>query len=128
MKKYTLKTKEKNQFIDITHFVRQYIEDFKILNSKLIVFIPHTTAAVTINENADPDVLHDLLLSVDKFFPKLEAYKHLEGNSPSHFRSSIFGCTQELIVYEGKLILGTWQSIFFCEFDGPRTRNFIISV
>ena len=88
---------------------------------------PHTTAAVTINENADPDVLHDLRLAMAALVPKLP-YRHGEGNSPAHLKSSLFGCSQLVPIVGGKLALGTWQGIYFCEFDGPRRRNFQVVV
>jgi len=127
IREIALKTGSKVEFTDISVYIRDFIISEGITDGRITIFIPHTTAAVTINENADSDVLHDLLMALDKAAPALPGFQHREGNSDAHFRSSLFGCSQELLVYEGKLILGTWQSVYFCEFDGPRQRKFIIS-
>jgi secondary thiamine-phosphate synthase enzyme len=92
------------------------------------VFCPHTTAAITINENADPDVVRDLLLGLDKAFPDRAEFRHSEGNSSAHLKSSCVGASECVLVESGQLVLGTWQSVYFCEFDGPRTRSFIVKV
>ena len=93
-----------------------------------IVFIPHTTAAVTINENADPSVIEDMAMAMNKIVPFEDRYRHLEGNSPAHIKSSLVGCSQTVFVESGKLVLGTWQGIFFCEFDGPRSRKVHVKI
>jgi secondary thiamine-phosphate synthase enzyme len=90
------------------------------------VFVPHTTAAVTINENADPDVVHDILSTLSKLVPYKDNYRHIEGNSDAHVKASLMGNTATVIVSNGDLVLGTWQSLFFCEFDGPRRRRLMI--
>ena len=92
------------------------------------VYTPHTTAGVTINENADPDVVRDLLKEIDTVIPFEDAYRHAEGNSAAHIKSSLVGCDQTVPIEEGRLVLGTWQSIFFCEFDGPRQRKVIVQI
>jgi secondary thiamine-phosphate synthase enzyme len=92
------------------------------------VFVPHTTAAVTINENADPSVIQDIVMELNKIVPFEDRYRHLEGNSQAHIKSSLVGCSQVVFVESGKLVLGTWQGIFFCEFDGPRTRKVFVRI
>ena len=122
MYQYSLETPQEG-FVDITGQVQKAVCDSGINEGTALVFVPHTTAAVTINENADPDVLHDLRLALTELTPKLP-YRHGEGNSPAHLKSSLFGCSQLVPIVNGKLALGTWQGIYFCEFDGPRRRNF----
>ena len=128
IKKIAVRTIKHEQLIDITSEIRQFVKDSNILEGRVTVFIPHTTAAVTINENADPDVQHDLILALNRISPDLPEFKHMEGNSDAHTKSSIVGCSQDIIIDEGKLLLGTWQGIYFCEFDGPRTRTAIIRI
>ena len=126
MYQYSLETPQEG-FVDITGQVQKAVHDSGINEGTALVFVPHTTAAVTINENADPDVLHDLRLALTELTPKLP-YRHGEGNSPAHLKSSLFGCNQLVPIVNGKLALGTWQGIYFCEFDGPRRRNFQVVV
>jgi secondary thiamine-phosphate synthase enzyme len=126
MYQYSLETPQEG-FVDITGQVQKAVCDSGINEGTALVFVPHTTAAVTINENADPDVLHDLRLALTELTPKLP-YRHGEGNSPAHLKSSLFGCSQLVPIVNGKLALGTWQGIYFCEFDGPRRRNFQVVV
>ena len=126
MYQYSLETPQEG-FVDITGQVQKAVHDSGINEGTALVFVPHTTAAVTINENADPDVLHDLRLALTELTPKL-SYRHGEGNSPAHLKSSLFGCSQVVPIVNGKLALGTWQGIYFCEFDGPRRRNFQVVV
>ena len=126
MYQYSLGTPQEG-FVDITGQVQKAVCDSGINEGTALVFVPHTTAAVTINENADPDVLHDLRLALTELTPKLP-YRHGEGNSPAHLKSSLFGCSQLVPIVNGKLALGTWQGIYFCEFDGPRRRNFQVVV
>ena len=92
------------------------------------VFTPHTTAAITINENADPDVPKDIIMKLDKIIPLNDNYRHIEGNSAAHIKSSLVGASEMVIIENGNLVLGTWQSIFFCEFDGPRTRKVLVKL
>ncbi len=128
IKKISVRTIKHEQLIDITSEIRQFVTESNILEGKVTVFIPHTTAAVTINENADPDVQHDLILALNRISPDLPEFRHMEGNSDAHTKSSIIGCSQDIIINEGKLLLGTWQGIYFCEFDGPRIRTAIIRI
>jgi secondary thiamine-phosphate synthase enzyme len=97
-------------------------------NGICILFVPHTTAAVTINENADPSVAQDMIMALNKIVPFQDQYRHMEGNSPAHVKASLVGCSQVVIVQSGKLVLGTWQGVFFCEFDGPRNREVHVKV
>ncbi len=128
IKKISVRTIKHEQLIDITSEIRQFVKESNISEGKVTVFIPHTTAAVTINENADPDVQHDLIIALNRISPDLPEFKHMEGNSDAHTKSSLVGCSQDIIINEGKLLLGTWQGIYFCEFDGPRTRTAIIRI
>lgn len=126
MKKISLKTDRKEQFVNITRMVSNAVEAAGIKEGICVVYNPHTTAGVTINEAADPDVVTDMLAEFKKIVPDHDNYKHLEGNSSSHIKATIVGNSSTIPVQDGKLILGTWQGIYFCEFDGPRSRNFIV--
>ena len=126
MYQYSLDTPQEG-FVDITGQVQKAVRESGVSEGTAMIFVPHTTAAVTVNENADPDVLHDLRLALAALVPKLP-YRHGEGNSPAHLKSSLFGCSQLVPIFNGKLALGTWQGIYFCEFDGPRRRNFQVVV
>ena len=113
--------------IDITDNVSRAVDESKIENGLAIIFVPHTTAAITINENADPDVKHDLLRKLIELIPQRESYyRHNEGNSDSHVKTSLVGNSVMVLIENGKLVLGTWQGIQFCEFDGPRSREVFI--
>lgn len=125
---YSISTEKEEQFIDITGLVRGAVGESGVKDGIVVVFIPHTTAGVTINENADPDVIHDLLLALDRAFPRNLAYRHGEGNSHAHLKASAMGSSVTVMVESGKLKLGTWQGIYLCEFDGPRQRRVFISV
>ena len=126
MKKFTVRTSSRAEMIDITDRIRTLLREKKIKNGICHVFIPHTTAAVTINENADPDVPRDILMELDKIVPLSDRYRHVEGNSAAHIKASILGASETIFIEDGELVLGTWQSVFFCEFDGPRTRTVIV--
>jgi len=128
MKAVTIETRERNQMIDITSIVQASVRESGIKDGTCYVFVPHTTAAVTINENADEDVKSDILSTLSKLIPYKDNYRHIEGNSDAHVKASLFGNTATVIVSNGKLVLGTWQSLFFCEFDGPRKRKIMIKV
>lgn len=123
---YTIRTNNEDEMINITHIVKEYVTKNNILNDVLIVYVPHTTAGVTINESYDPDVVTDMLLTFRRLVPKDPNYLHLEGNSHSHVKASMVGSSILVIVENGQLKLGTWQGIFFCEFDGPRRRTFYL--
>jgi len=128
-KTFSLSTKNRNQLIDITSQVASAVSQSGITNGDVIVYCPHTTAAITINENADPDVGHDILLTLSELFPPRRAgYRHREGNSDSHCKSSFIGCSEQILIKGKSLNLGTWQGIFFCEFDGPRRREVILQI
>ena len=123
-----VKSFRRTDFIDITHSVQEVIRKSGVGEGVCHVFIPHTTAAVTINENADPSVTQDIMMMLNKLIPSEGDYRHLEGNSPAHIKSSLMGCSKTVLVESGKLVLGTWQGIFFCEFDGPRSRKVYVKM
>jgi secondary thiamine-phosphate synthase enzyme len=121
--KISLSTGSRSQFLDITARVQEVISREKVNDGLALVWVPHTTAGLTVNENADPEVVRDIMASLDKKFPRDDGYAHSEGNSAAHIKSSLMGCSQALIVKDGRLALGTWQGLYFCEFDGPRKRE-----
>jgi secondary thiamine-phosphate synthase enzyme len=123
MKTITIRTAKRNDMVDITQEVQQYITESQVKEGTVFLFVPHTTAAVTINENADPDVVHDMLLGLHQISPSLRGFQHMEGNSDAHIKSSLVGVDQTILFQNNRLVLGTWQGIYFCEFDGPRTRQ-----
>ncbi|MEE8400476.1 MAG: secondary thiamine-phosphate synthase enzyme YjbQ [Desulfobacterales bacterium] len=123
----TVKSKSRTEFIDITRDIQRTVESSGPQQGHCLVYIPHTTAAVTINENADPSVPRDILMILNKVIPWEADYRHGEGNSPAHVKSTLVGATEWIPIEEGQLVLGTWQGIFFCEFDGPRTRKVHVS-
>ncbi|MFP4479070.1 MAG: secondary thiamine-phosphate synthase enzyme YjbQ [Candidatus Izemoplasmatales bacterium] len=118
-----VKTTKDEEFIDITDKVGKLLKDTNIVNGSLFLFVPHTTAAVTINENTDPNVKKDILFSLRRAFPIEKEFLHFEGNSHAHIKSSVIGNDQMVIIEDGQLLLGRWQAIYFCEFDGPRNRQ-----
>ena len=120
---FQVRTSAQTEFIDVTRSVQEAVKKTGVGDGICIIFIPHTTAAVTINENADPSVVQDIIMELNQMVPFKDQYHHLEGNSPAHIKASILGCSQTVFVESGKLGLGTWQGIFFCEFDGPRSRK-----
>jgi secondary thiamine-phosphate synthase enzyme len=128
MKEYSIRTTGRRQFVDITAQVREAVAASKVQEGICVVYCPHTTAGITINEHADPDVVRDLGMALGKLVPEHGNYAHSEGNSDSHIQCALIGPSQSLIVHEGRLVLGTWQGIFFCEFDGPRQRSFYVKV
>jgi len=123
MEEMTVRTHAQTEMIDITAEVNSVIGRSGLQSGVCTVFVPHTTAGVTINENADPAVMHDILMEIGKVIPHSDGYTHMEGNSAAHIKSSLFGCSCTALIEQGGLRLGTWQSVFFCEFDGPRTRQ-----
>ena len=128
MRSFSLRTNARSEMIDITGEVRRIVRESGVREGVCRVFVPHTTAAVTINENADPDVPRDLLTALDRIVPWNDRYRHGEGNAAAHVKSSLFGASESVFVEEGDLVLGTWQALFFCEFDGPRTRRVLVKV
>jgi len=123
MKTIHIKSHQQVEMVDITSEVKAAIFDLGIRNGIILVYTPHTTAAITINENADPDVCRDMVMEINKIVPMQDGYRHLEGNSAAHIKSSLYGVSEYLIVNNDVLVLGTWQGIYFCEFDGPRQRK-----
>jgi secondary thiamine-phosphate synthase enzyme len=128
MKTLTVKSSLKEELIDITSQILKIIRDSKIENGICLIYTPHTTAAITINENADPDVKSDIIKGLDSLKLEQVCFDHSEGNSPAHIKSSLVGCSESLIIDKGSPVLGTWQGIFFCEFDGPRSRKVYVKI
>lgn len=126
-KEYTLRTDREGMY-NITASLREAIRQSGVQSGLAVVHCPHTTAGVTINENADPDVQHDLLLGLAAAFPDRPAFRHAEGNSAAHLKSSCVGASQTVLIEDGRPLLGIWQGVYFCEFDGPRTRKYQIKV
>lgn len=126
---FTFQLKTPSQgLMNITPEVEEAIKESGVLEGICVIFCPHTTAAITINENADPDVKADFIKGMDKFFPDLMEFQHCEGNSDAHIKSSAVGVSETVIIKGGRPLLGTWQDIYFCEFDGPRNRKFYVKV
>ncbi|MFD2671173.1 secondary thiamine-phosphate synthase enzyme YjbQ [Marinicrinis sediminis] len=124
-----LTTQKRDQMLDITRDVQHLLDKEKISDGVCIVYSPHTTAGICINENADPDVVRDVLMRLDEVFPwEHPKYRHAEGNTASHLKAITTGTSQTILVQNGKLVLGTWQGIYFCEFDGPRNRTCLIRI
>jgi len=128
MMQLTIKTSARTEFVDVTARIQEVIESQGIQQGVCLVYVPHTTAGVTINENADPTVPEDILMVLNRMVPWEAAYGHAEGNSPAHVKASLMGSSQLVAVEKGRLVLGTWQGIFFCEFDGPRTRKLNLTI
>jgi len=126
--KISIKTNDRVEFVDITSKIQNAVKKTGVDSGLVMIHIPHTTAAVTINENADPDVAADIKKEINKIIPFDDNYAHLEGNSAAHIKSSLFGVDQTVIIKNKKLLLGTWQGIYFCEFDGPRSRNIYLKI
>jgi secondary thiamine-phosphate synthase enzyme len=128
IKRFSVPTHSRTEMINIDDLIRCALDESKVQSGICYVFVPHTTAGITINENADPNVVRDILMEVNKIIPLQDNYSHLEGNAAAHIKSSLVGCSQLIPVEDGRLALGTWQSIFFCEFDGPRQRKVLVQV
>ena len=120
---FTVKSKNRTQLIDITYNIQDIVRSSGIDQGLCMLYVPHTTAAITINESADPSVKDDILMIIDTIIPWKAGYRHREGNSPAHIKSTLIGPSELIAVENNQLVLGTWQGIFFCEFDGPRTRE-----
>ena len=128
-KDFGISSRQRGEMIDITGRVGSIVSQSGITNGDVIVYCPHTTAAITINENADPSVVHDILFTLAELIPQHRpGYQHFEGNSDAHCKSSLVGCSEQILIKDGKLTLGTWQGVFFCEFDGPRSRKVMVQV
>lgn len=128
MHRITLKTNHRTEFIDITRKVQEVVQASGAKSGICVVYVPHTTAACTVNENADPDVARDILARLAALIPEDAHYKHIEGNADSHIKATWCGQSETLIIEDGRLQLGRWQGIFFCEFDGPRQREVWVKV
>lgn len=120
---FSVKTSGRNDFVNITEKIQEKVTESGMKDGICTVYVPHTTAAVTINEGADPDVLKDIIMELDRRIPWNDGYNHLEGNSAAHIKTSLIGPSETLIIENGRIKLGTWQKVFFCEFDGPRSRK-----
>jgi secondary thiamine-phosphate synthase enzyme len=127
MKEISVKTERRTALVNITREISDYVRDAGLERGVVTVFVPHTTAGVTINENADPDVMIDIDEVLDRLIPWSNGYRHMEGNTAAHVKASLMGSSVQVIVEGGRLCLGTWQGVFFCEFDGPRHRTCWIS-
>jgi secondary thiamine-phosphate synthase enzyme len=125
---FTVSTQAHTRMIDITERVQAVVRESGVSSGVAHVFVPHTTAGITINEDADPSVVADILASLERAVPDDAAYRHSEGNSPAHVKASLMGFCQTVFIDAGKLVLGTWQGIYLCEFDGPRTRRVIVKI
>lgn len=123
-----VQTTAHTQMLDITRKVQSAVAQSGINEGLCTVFVPHTTAAVTINENADPDVVRDFTTEIGKIVPWEDGYHHMEGNSAAHLKASMIGFSEQIIVENGRLVLGTWQGVYFCEYDGPRVRKVYVKV
>ena len=129
MQSFQIQTQKRDQMIEVTDRVRQAVEEAGVRQGHVIAYVPHTTAGITINENADPDVVHDFLKQLDEMVPwRQPFYQHGEGNSAAHVKASMMGSSVTVLVEDGRLVLGTWQGVWFCEFDGPRTRTLHVQV
>ncbi|MDU5107641.1 secondary thiamine-phosphate synthase enzyme YjbQ [Clostridium sp.] len=127
--KHSLSINDRQTMVDITHIIKEDLKASDIKEGIMVVYCPHTTAGITINENADPDVVRDMIYGFEKVYPTVDKnYKHFEGNSHSHMKATTIGASQSLIINDGKIILGRWQGIYFCEFDGPRNRDFYVKI
>lgn len=128
MTELSIRTADREEMQDITARVQQAVTQSGCQSGHVICFVPHTTAGITINEHADPDVCRDILYKLHKEIPQSDGYHHSEGNADAHLKASLMGSSVQVLVENGRLVLGTWQGIFFCEFDGPRSRKLIIRV
>jgi secondary thiamine-phosphate synthase enzyme len=123
-----IKTGQHSTMIDITKEILNKVKESGVKNGVCVIFVPHTTAGITINENADPDVVRDFLMEINKIVPISDGYHHSEGNSAAHIKSSMMGFSQTVLIQDGRLLLGTWQGIYFMEFDGPRIRKAYVKI
>jgi secondary thiamine-phosphate synthase enzyme len=128
IKTVAIKSRERTELIDITDAVSQAIRESAVTDGICYLYVPHTTAAITINEGADPAVKGDILRTLNKLVPLEGDYRHMEGNAAAHVKSTLVGAALFVIVEDGKPILGTWQSVYFCEFDGPRHRRIVLKI
>ncbi|WP_226537143.1 secondary thiamine-phosphate synthase enzyme YjbQ [Fictibacillus halophilus] len=126
---FTIQTHQRDEMYEITSSLQAYLQEQRVKDGVMYVYCPHTTAGITINENADPDVVKDMLMRLDEVYPwEHPKYRHAEGNSASHLKASTVGSSQVVLIQNGELLLGTWQGVYFCEFDGPRTRKYHVKI
>lgn len=126
---FTIQTHQRDEMYEITSTLQAYLEEQRVNEGVMYIYCPHTTAGITINENADPDVVSDMLMRLDEVYPwEHPKYRHAEGNSASHLKASTVGSSQVVFIQNGKLLLGTWQGVYFCEFDGPRKRKYHVKI
>lgn len=128
MKTINISTTKRVDLVNITSQVQKVVSESSVDEGMVTVFVPHTTCGITINEGADPDVIRDIKYQLEKLIPYQQGYKHIEGNSDSHIKTCIVGSSENIIIKDGQLLLGTWQSIFLCDFDGPRNRTVYIKI
>jgi len=128
MKTINISTTKRVDLVNITSQVQKVVSESSVDEGMVTVFVPHTTCGITINEGADPDVIRDIKYQLEKLIPYQQGYKHIEGNSDSHIKTCIVGSSENIIIKDGQLLLGTWQSIFLCDFDGPRNRTIYIKI
>ncbi len=126
LKEFSIRTNQQVEFVKLTSQVQKLLDENGIQEGICHIYIPHTTAGITINEGADPDVVRDMTMELNKIVPFEDGYRHAEGNSAAHIKASMMGSSAAVMIENGKLVLGTWQAIFFCEFDGPRTRRVLV--
>ncbi len=127
LREFSIKTTSRNEFVNITSLVEKAASESKVKNGLCVVYCPHTTAGIVVNENAGPNVKSDLLAALEKIVPEIN-FQHSEGNSDAHLKSTLVGCEKVFVINNGELVLGTWQGIYFSEFDGPRNREVIVKV
>ncbi len=128
LQKFKVETRTRNVMVDVTAQVQKAVEKSGVKSGLACIFTPHTTAGVTINEHDDPDVARDILATLERLVPQKGDYRHFEDNSDSHIKCTLAGCSQTVIIEDGRLALGTWQGVFFCEFDGPRRREVWVKI
>ena len=126
--KLSVSTSQHTEMVNITEMIQKAVKDSGVKEGVCTIFVPHTTAAVTINENADPDVVRDFTMEINKLVPWEDGYRHMEGNSAAHLKASMIGFSQQVIIEKGRPLLGTWQGIWFCEYDGPRRRSLYVKL
>lgn len=128
LQEFSVATHSRVEFVRLTKEVQKVVAESGVQNGLCHVYVPHTTAGVTINEGADPDVQRDMIMELNKIVPFEDGYLHAEGNSAAHIKASMMGSAASVFVQDGRLVLGTWQAIFFCEFDGPRNRRVLVNI
>jgi len=126
LKEFSIRTNRQGEFVKLTGQIQKLLDESGAQEGICHVYVPHTTAGITINEGADPDVVRDMIMELNKIVPFEDGYRHAEGNSAAHIKASMMGSSAAVMIENGKLVLGTWQAIFFCEFDGPRTRRVLV--